>query len=507
MEFVYFLGRFHVLMLHLPIGILVLAVVFEILVRFPKFKFIEPAVGPTWVAGAITAVLTAILGLMHATESGFQDSDAVDAHRFAGLTLAAAACLIAVMRTRLPPLTTSGKPSWWRRAYAKLQPLWAPGAALDRAYAKAWPVGVAIVGGMMFVTGHLGGNLTHGDTFLLQYAPTPIRRLAGISAERDPREKPKDVASADLYLDVVAPAIHQRCDGCHNDSKTSGGLSMADHAKLMKGGEKGPVIKPGDPTGSDLFRRISLSPGDKDYMPKDGKTPLTPEQVTAIGAWIKAGAPKAGTVGTLKIAANAKPALEKALGLTGGAGAEDDLPPGTVALPSVPLPDSVIVVAMENSGFVVRPIAPKSGLVDVDYTARRAITQEDLDRLGKLSRQVRKLNLRRAGLTDAQMKSLAGFDNLVTLRLDDDAITDAGLAPLMSLKSLQSVNLVGTKVTDAGVASLTALPNLQRVYVWGTGATKAGAQKLATAHPKLVVDLGLGRADVPPPGPIVPALN
>ena len=507
MEFVYFLGRFHVLMLHLPIGILVLAVIFEILVRFPKFKFIEPAVGPTWVAGAITAVLTAALGLMHATESGFQDSDAVDAHRFAGLTLAAAACIIAILRTRLTATTATAGPAWFRKAYARLQPHFAPDAAVDRAYGKLWPIGVAVVGVMMFITGHLGGNLTHGDTFLVQYAPTPIRRLAGISAEHDPRAKPKDLASADLYLDVVAPAIHQRCDGCHNDSKSSGGLSMADHAKILKGGEKGPVIVPGDPAKSDLFRRINLSPSDKDYMPKDGKTPLTSEQIAAIGAWISAGAPKTGAVGTLKIAANAKPALEKALGLTGGAGAEDDLPAGTVALPSVPLPDQVIVVAMENSGFVVRPIAPKSGLVDVDFTARRAITQEDLDRLAKLSRQVRKLNLRHAGLTDAQMKSLGAFENLTVLRLDDDAITDAGLPPLLGLKNLESVNLVGTKVTDTGVASLTALPKLQRVYVWGSAATKAGAQKLAAAHPKLVVDLGVGRADVPPPGPIVPALN
>ena len=47
MEFVYFLGRFHVLMLHLPVGILCLAVLFEVLVRFPRFRFLEPAVAPT----------------------------------------------------------------------------------------------------------------------------------------------------------------------------------------------------------------------------------------------------------------------------------------------------------------------------------------------------------------------------------------------------------------------------------------------------------------------------
>ena len=57
MEFIYFLGRFHVLMLHLPIGILTLAVVLEILVRFRPFRNLEIALAPTWIAGAISAVV------------------------------------------------------------------------------------------------------------------------------------------------------------------------------------------------------------------------------------------------------------------------------------------------------------------------------------------------------------------------------------------------------------------------------------------------------------------
>ena len=81
MDFVYFLGRFHVLALHLPIGILTLAIVFECLVRWKPFRFLTPALPWTWLAGGISGVGAVILGFMHATESGFQDSPAVEAHR------------------------------------------------------------------------------------------------------------------------------------------------------------------------------------------------------------------------------------------------------------------------------------------------------------------------------------------------------------------------------------------------------------------------------------------
>ncbi len=81
----------------------------------------------------------------------------------------------------------------------------------------------------------------------------------------------------------------------------------------MKGGKEGPVMVPGAPDQSNLFHRISLSPSDKDFMPKDGKTPLTPEQTAAIQVWIKAGAPKSGLVGAIKLADAHKAVLQKAL--------------------------------------------------------------------------------------------------------------------------------------------------------------------------------------------------
>ena len=51
-NFIYFLGRFHVLVLHLPIGILLLAALLEVLVRFPRFRPFEPILPTIWLLGA-----------------------------------------------------------------------------------------------------------------------------------------------------------------------------------------------------------------------------------------------------------------------------------------------------------------------------------------------------------------------------------------------------------------------------------------------------------------------
>src|SRR5215475_1784065 len=100
MQFIWFLGRFHVLIVHLPLGILTLAVALEILVRFRRFRWLEAAAAPVWVAGAVSALATVALGFMHATEEGFDDIPAVETHQWAGVALAVAACLTAILRMR-----------------------------------------------------------------------------------------------------------------------------------------------------------------------------------------------------------------------------------------------------------------------------------------------------------------------------------------------------------------------------------------------------------------------
>jgi hypothetical protein len=257
MEIVYLLGRFHVLVLHLPIGILLLAVLLELLALRQRFRALEASLPLIWLLGAAGALLTVVLGYLHATEGGFE-GEVVNLHRWSGSLLALLAFAAWAWRAELPE-------SFSRFRFAP----------------------VILITAALFATGHYGGSLTHGPAWL----------FAGNDVGRAPVG---DVAEADIYLDVVAPALRSRCSSCHNEGKRRGQLSFASYRDLMKGGESGPVIVPGDPARSDLVRRIHLDPTHVDFMPKDGKTPLTEEQRAAIEWWIGIGAPDGGTLAQLR---------------------------------------------------------------------------------------------------------------------------------------------------------------------------------------------------------------
>lgn len=268
-EFVYFLGRFHVLVLHLPIGILMLAVLMEFLVRKPKFKALESSINLVWLVGGISAVATIVLGYMHVTEGGF-DGPGVNLHRWSATSLALLAFI-----------------AWAWRGEAR------------RSYGKYWMAPSVGIIALLILTGHYGGNLTHGATYLVEFAPGPIRTLIGVPPEMSPRPPITDVAEADIYLDVVAPALRKRCVTCHNDDKRRGELSLARYNEILKGGEVGPILVAGKPEKSEILRRVQLPPDHFDYMPKNGKEPLTKEEIQALSWWIQQGAPSEGTLAQL----------------------------------------------------------------------------------------------------------------------------------------------------------------------------------------------------------------
>ncbi len=94
--------------------------------------------------------------------------------------------------------------------------------------------------------------------------------------------------------------LSSKCSSCHSDVKRRGGLSLADYPSLRKGGESGEVIKPGDPSGSELYRRITL-PGDAEgYMPRNHKSPPSPAEIEVLRWWIEIGAPEKGVVRDLR---------------------------------------------------------------------------------------------------------------------------------------------------------------------------------------------------------------
>lgn len=107
------------------------------------------------------------------------------------------------------------------------------------------------------------------------------------------------VAAADPYVDIVQPMLERRCSECHNDKDLTGGFSVKTYDLTLVGGDTARAIVPGDLDASELFYRVSRSPDDDAFMPAEGKTPLTADQVEILRWWIGAGAPRGTTVGAL----------------------------------------------------------------------------------------------------------------------------------------------------------------------------------------------------------------
>src|SRR6185503_8904709 len=86
----------------------------------------------------------------------------------------------------------------------------------------------------------------------------------------------------------IQPILQASCYECHGPKKTKAHLRLDSAAGIVKGGETGPIIVPGNSEKSLIVRRILGLDGD-DQMPKDGD-PLDQAQIALIRFWIDQGA-------------------------------------------------------------------------------------------------------------------------------------------------------------------------------------------------------------------------
>ena len=169
-DFGYFLGRFHVLVLHLPIGIILAAVALQWLARRPRYRHLATAAPVLWGAAALTAIVTVALGYLHFAEGGFSGPSA-SAHRLYGTSVAVVATAVWLV-SRQPAAT----------------------------YRLVELGGGVLLLLLVTLTGHYGGNLTHGSTYLVEYAPAPLRTLVGAAERRLPVPNPDAAVGAPVAV-------------------------------------------------------------------------------------------------------------------------------------------------------------------------------------------------------------------------------------------------------------------------------------------------------------------
>lgn len=439
-----FIGRFHPLLVHLPIGILIVAFLLEWLSRFRQLAVLGAAVLPTLLFGAVSAVAACVAGYLLSLSGGY-DEAALDLHMWMGIAVAALSIMLCIFRK-----------------YDLFRKSWLPVSAL------------MIVA--LSVAGHYGGNLTHGEDYLTAAWPFGQKQAPAAAAF-------KNIDDAQVYEHLVQPILEQKCYSCHNEQKLKGGLRLDGMAHIRKGGENGPVLKDSLPEMSELYKRLVLPESDDHRMPPKGKPQLTPQDVEILYWWIQQGAPDTITVKELQ----KTPRIQLVF--------DGMKPRGDGLHPYMPLaeagkPATEAVQALVNTGMKVMPVAADNGYVMVSAVNAERFGNADAKLLEPLGKQIVWLNLAGTATGDSALQTIAALPVLTRLQLDETAVTDQGLQFLSAAKQLKYLNLNGTKITDKGLEHLQKQSSLRELYLYGTGVSAAGIEKLRKALPDLIVDTG-----------------
>jgi uncharacterized membrane protein len=189
-EIVIFIGRFHPLVVHMPIGFIAAVVILQLVALFSQSN-LRIGIGTLLWFSMITAILSTIIGTLLAIPGGY-DAELLLKHRQLGLgTSIATIWMLCAHRSK-------------RR-----------GSGLF--YSLSLLFGMGLLG----ATGHFGGSLTHGDDYLTAYLPVAL----GGTAAPEPIDPgtPEDAA---LYSRVIQPILDAKCVACHNEGKSQGNLRM-----------------------------------------------------------------------------------------------------------------------------------------------------------------------------------------------------------------------------------------------------------------------------------------
>ncbi len=439
-------GNFHPLIVHLPIGFLLLAWLFQWLSLKEKYASFIVAAQTAYLVGAISAVLSAVTGWALASSGEYEDALLLW-HRWMGILLAVLAIVGYILSYK-------------------------PDAGI-----KKW---VSIFSFMvLLVTGHLGGTLTHGEGFL-------TKGFNGITKDSVLVERKviPNVQEAIVFEDIIQPILLDKCAGCHSARKQKGGLRLDGKEWIIKGGKEGETFVSGNAEKSELYERLVLSPLEEKHMPPKGKKQLSEQEINLIHWWISTNAGFDKKVRAMAQPLNILPALQA-------------LQTASVAKEKPSIPDQPVDKANEadlnnlrKAGIIVLPVATNSNYLSANFVSIQKVNESAITYLKQIDKQLVWLKLGSANLTADSWKIIGQCKNLTRLSLEHTNLTDETLKELSDLSNLQYLNLVGTKISGKGMLLLKGLNKLENVFLSQTKIQSQEFAQLIAAFPKTRFDSG-----------------
>ncbi|MEM6964274.1 MAG: chitobiase/beta-hexosaminidase C-terminal domain-containing protein [Bacteroidota bacterium] len=416
------MGRMHPLLLHLPIGFIVLLVLGNLLQKQIDTASFEKVNKFLLLLTALTTVIAAVMRLFLSLEEGYS-SDLVNIHKWLG---AGTAYLMYVL-----VLSYGNKILYNTLLYTSF-------------------LGVILAG-------HYGASLTHGEDFLTE----PLQAEEVVVLDKN----------EPVFTSLIQPILASKCKSCHNEGKHKGDLDMSTLKKMLKGGEHGPLWEAGDIARSALIQRAVLPLDNKKHMPPKGKPQLTNDELELLKNWVKYGADTKSTIADL--------AEEDALKLTIGQ-YTDKMQLAEETTYDFDFASKELVTSLNAPYRSIKQKSVTSPALEVTIVGRHTFDEKSFQELMQIKEQIVTLNMAYNPADDEIFEVITQLKNLETLNLNFTNITGNKLHLLNQCQQLKSISLVGTAITEQQVLMLKDLPHLQKLFLWDTPIADAKVIELQT---------------------------
>lgn len=433
-DWIQVIGRTHPLLLHFPIVLLLLGLIFYWIPKTKAMEEIRQLGDLSFLSGINFAGVTVIAGLILAQEE--YEGDALFWHQWMGIGVFGLSILVYFLRNK----------DW-----KALKPL------------------TLVLAGGILATGHLGANLTHGSDFLLE--PIQSNEVEMIA-----------LSEAEIFRDLVQPILKAKCESCHKEGKIKGELRMDHLEGLKKGGKSGLFVVGSDFENSHLIQRINLSSEDKKHMPPINKPQLTDQEIAILMEWVATGASFDQKVEEI----DPKNELFKFASLKFNA----------VKSYNFESAADEEIADLNNFFRKVNTLSPESPALEVAYFGISSFDPNSLKELLEIKTQLVKLNLNKMPLRGINLDFIDQFTNLEELQLNFTDLDTKQITPISKLKKLKSLAISGNELTLESVLQLAALSQLENLYFWQNGWDDNTREKLKKALPKTKINFGFDGSGV-----------
>ena len=445
-------GRFHPLIVHLPIGILLVAFVFEMLSWIKSLKKLKAAVQPALLIGAMASLIAVLTGLTLAEEGGY-DEELLSMHRNLGITTAIVSFLAYFLRSR----TISADKILRKRVRLLL----------------LLPV-------VLFVslTGHWGGSITHGEDYLTAMISISNDETAG----QVNFDSIGNVDEAVMYSELVQPILKAKCYSCHSSAKQKGALRLDGAEFIVKGGKHGDVVVRGVSDSSALYHRLTLPVENKKHMPPEEKPQLSSAEIDIIRSWVSDGYSFDKKVSSY----NDRDKIREFVAAIQSISQQVSWVPSA----EVSEASAKTIQSLTDIGILVMPVAQGSNYLMANFVNARSATDKELELLLPLKDQLLWLNVEKTKISNVGLQAIGKLSNLRFLYLNNTSINDEGIEKLSGLQELTYLNLVGTGFSDRSLNTLRKLGKLKSLYVFDTEVSGDSIHNFVINRGKLATDTG-----------------